>query len=127
MFLDRRRDSLDPTYSIFTLPSRRSARSRRRNSRNTADGLELQFGTNMLGHYTLSALLMPALELAATESPDRPRIVTIASIAHKQGEFANLFRIGVQAYPEMDGKIGICVNPASARNGDAAVSSRPRV
>ncbi|REG48842.1 NAD(P)-dependent dehydrogenase (short-subunit alcohol dehydrogenase family) [Paraburkholderia sp. BL6669N2] len=51
----------------------------------TADGFELQFGTNMLGHYTLTALLMPALELAAAESPERPRIVTIASIAHKQG------------------------------------------
>ncbi|WP_323044279.1 oxidoreductase [Paraburkholderia sp.] len=51
----------------------------------TADGFELQFGTNVLGHFALTALLMPALELAATESPDRPRIVTIASIAHKQG------------------------------------------
>jgi NAD(P)-dependent dehydrogenase (short-subunit alcohol dehydrogenase family) len=52
----------------------------------TADGFELQFGTNVLGHFALTALLMPALELAATESPDRPRIVTIASIAHKQGK-----------------------------------------
>ncbi|MBB5443682.1 MULTISPECIES: oxidoreductase [unclassified Paraburkholderia] len=51
----------------------------------TSDGFELQFGTNMLGHYALTALLMPALELAAAESPDRPRVVTIASIAHKQG------------------------------------------
>lgn len=52
----------------------------------TADGFELQFGTNVLGHFALTALLMPALERAATESPDRPRIVTIASIAHKQGQ-----------------------------------------
>jgi NAD(P)-dependent dehydrogenase (short-subunit alcohol dehydrogenase family) len=52
----------------------------------TGDGFELQFGTNVLGHFALTALLMPALELAATESPDRPRIVTIASIAHKQGK-----------------------------------------
>ncbi|MGD0444977.1 MAG: oxidoreductase [Edaphobacter sp.] len=51
----------------------------------TADGFELQFGTNVLGHFALTALLMPALEQAAAESPDRPRIVTIASIAHKQG------------------------------------------
>lgn len=50
----------------------------------TADGFELQFGTNVLGHFALTALLMPALELAAAASPDRPRIVTIASIAHKQ-------------------------------------------
>lgn len=51
----------------------------------TADGFELQFGTNVLGHFALTALLMPALEQAATESADRPRIVTIASIAHKRG------------------------------------------
>jgi NAD(P)-dependent dehydrogenase (short-subunit alcohol dehydrogenase family) len=51
----------------------------------TADGFELQFGTNVLGHFALTALLMPALEQAGAESPDRPRIVTIASIAHKRG------------------------------------------
>jgi NAD(P)-dependent dehydrogenase (short-subunit alcohol dehydrogenase family) len=52
----------------------------------TADGFELQFGTNVLGHFALSALLMPALEQAASASPDRPRIVTLASIAHKRGQ-----------------------------------------
>ncbi|MBB5464161.1 hypothetical protein OKW30_006747 [Paraburkholderia sp. Clong3] len=52
------------------------------------------------------------------------RRVRLTGTQHK---LVNLFRIGVQAYPEMDGKIGICVNPASAQNGDAAVSSRPRV
>jgi NAD(P)-dependent dehydrogenase (short-subunit alcohol dehydrogenase family) len=52
----------------------------------TVDGFELQFGTNVLGHFALTALLMPALELAAAGSPDRPRIVTIASIAHKRGQ-----------------------------------------
>jgi NAD(P)-dependent dehydrogenase (short-subunit alcohol dehydrogenase family) len=51
----------------------------------TADGFELQFGTNVLGHFALTALLMPALEQAAAASPDRPRVVTIASIAHKRG------------------------------------------
>ena len=30
----------------------------------TADGFELQFGTNVLGHFALTALLMPALEQA---------------------------------------------------------------
>jgi NAD(P)-dependent dehydrogenase (short-subunit alcohol dehydrogenase family) len=52
----------------------------------TADGFELQFGTNVLGHFALTALLMPALELAAAKSSDRPRVVTIASIAHKRGQ-----------------------------------------
>jgi NAD(P)-dependent dehydrogenase (short-subunit alcohol dehydrogenase family) len=51
----------------------------------TADGFELQFGTNVLGHFALTALLMPALERAA-ESGERPRVVTIASIAHKRGQ-----------------------------------------
>ncbi len=51
----------------------------------TAEGFELQFGTNVLGHFALTALLMPALERAASASSDRPRVVTIASIAHKRG------------------------------------------
>ncbi|MEO6983449.1 MAG: oxidoreductase [Edaphobacter sp.] len=52
----------------------------------TVDGFELQFGTNVLGHFALTGLLMPALQQAAAESADRPRIVTIASIAHKRGQ-----------------------------------------
>ena len=61
----------------------------------TKDGFELQFGTNVLGHFALTGLLMPALEraaaAAATEA-QRPRVVTIASIAHKRGRinFADL-------------------------------------
>lgn len=53
--------------------------------RETVDGFELQFGTNVLGHFALTMLLMPALEQAAIESTERPRIVTIASIAHRRG------------------------------------------
>jgi NAD(P)-dependent dehydrogenase (short-subunit alcohol dehydrogenase family) len=51
----------------------------------TADGFELQFGTNVLGHFALTALLLPALERAATMASQRPRVVTLASIAHKRG------------------------------------------
>ncbi len=47
----------------------------------TADGFELQFGTNVLGHFALTALLFPAIQRA----PGAPRVVTIASIAHKTG------------------------------------------
>ena len=50
----------------------------------TADGFELQFGTNVLGHFALTALLLPALERAVTIEGPRPRVVTIASIAHKR-------------------------------------------
>ena len=52
----------------------------------TTDGFELQFGTNVLGHFALTAMLMPALQLAATASEVAPRIVTIASVAHKRGQ-----------------------------------------
>jgi NAD(P)-dependent dehydrogenase (short-subunit alcohol dehydrogenase family) len=54
----------------------------------TVDGFELQFGTNVLGHFVLTALLIPALQQAAASFVDgatRPRVVTIASIAHKRG------------------------------------------
>ena len=52
----------------------------------TQDGFELQFGTNVLGHFALTALLMPALTRAAAMDRERPRVVTIASIAHKRGK-----------------------------------------
>jgi NAD(P)-dependent dehydrogenase (short-subunit alcohol dehydrogenase family) len=51
----------------------------------TADGFEIQFGTNVLGHYVLTAVLLPALVRAAGDPSQRPRVVTLASIAHKQG------------------------------------------
>ncbi len=51
----------------------------------TADGFEIQFGTNVLGHFALTAVLLPALVRAAVAHPQRPRVVTLASIAHKQG------------------------------------------
>jgi NAD(P)-dependent dehydrogenase (short-subunit alcohol dehydrogenase family) len=52
----------------------------------TADGFELQFGTNVLGHFALTGLLLPALQASASTSEPHPRIVTIASIAHKKGQ-----------------------------------------
>jgi len=55
----------------------------------TKDGFELQFGTNVLGHFALTGLLFPAIELAVTGSgaqlPQPPRVVILASIAHKRG------------------------------------------
>jgi NAD(P)-dependent dehydrogenase (short-subunit alcohol dehydrogenase family) len=46
----------------------------------TADGFEIQFGTNHLGHYALTALLMPALLRAPAA-----RVVTVTSTAHHMG------------------------------------------
>lgn len=53
----------------------------------TEDHFELQFGTNVLGHFALTALLFPALQRAAADiARAAPRIVTVASIAHKRAE-----------------------------------------
>lgn len=53
----------------------------------TADGFEAQFGTNHLGHFALTAQLLPLLRKSAG-----CRVVNVTSIAHKQGriEFDNL-------------------------------------
>jgi NAD(P)-dependent dehydrogenase (short-subunit alcohol dehydrogenase family) len=53
--------------------------------RETADGFELQFGTNVLGHFALTGLLLPAIEASVSASGERPRVVTIASVAHRRG------------------------------------------
>ncbi|ADW70464.1 oxidoreductase [Granulicella tundricola] len=53
----------------------------------TRDGYELQFGTNVLGHFALTCLLMPLLERGRASRPeDASRVVTLASIAHKSGK-----------------------------------------
>ncbi|MFM1724116.1 SDR family NAD(P)-dependent oxidoreductase [Rhodococcus sp. PAM 2766] len=49
----------------------------------TADGFELQFGTNHLGHFLLTTLLLPNLEAAATGSGTASRVVTVSSDAHR--------------------------------------------
>jgi NAD(P)-dependent dehydrogenase (short-subunit alcohol dehydrogenase family) len=49
----------------------------------TAQGFELQFGVNFLGHFLLTSLLLPALMNAPA-----PRLVQLSSIAHKQGKIA---------------------------------------
>ena len=49
--------------------------------RETADGFEMQLGTNHLGHFALTGLLLP--HLLATESP---RVVTVSSGAHRIGK-----------------------------------------
>ena len=46
----------------------------------TADGFEMQFATNHLGHFALTGLLLPALRRAAA-----PRVVTTSSNMHRMG------------------------------------------
>ncbi|SNT66230.1 NADP-dependent 3-hydroxy acid dehydrogenase YdfG [Asanoa hainanensis] len=47
----------------------------------TADGFELTFGTNHLGHFALTGLLLPAL-LAASA----PRVVTVSAAIARRGQ-----------------------------------------
>src|SRR4051794_9176028 len=47
----------------------------------TKDGFEMQFGTNHLGHFALTGLLLPALIRSASG-----RVVTMSSTAHKTGK-----------------------------------------
>jgi NAD(P)-dependent dehydrogenase (short-subunit alcohol dehydrogenase family) len=49
--------------------------------RETADGFELQLGTNHLGHFALTALLIGAME-----GRREARVVTISSGAHRMGK-----------------------------------------
>ncbi|MNB75457.1 Fatty acyl-CoA reductase [compost metagenome] len=46
----------------------------------TKDGFELQMGTNYLGHFALTGQLLPLLLKA-----NKPRVVTLSSIAHRSG------------------------------------------
>jgi NAD(P)-dependent dehydrogenase (short-subunit alcohol dehydrogenase family) len=62
----------------------------------TADGFELQFGTNHLGHFALTAALLPLLRKGGDA-----RIVSLSSVAARSGaiDFADLN--GEQAYRPM--------------------------
>jgi NAD(P)-dependent dehydrogenase (short-subunit alcohol dehydrogenase family) len=70
-------DILVNNAGIMSVPTRHT----------TADGFELQFGTNHLGHFALTGRLLPALRLAAS-----PRVVTMSSLAARSGriDLANL-------------------------------------
>ncbi len=70
---DRPLDVLINNAGVMALPKREL----------TEDGFERQFGTNHLGHFALTGLLLPRLlETAA------PRVVTVSSLAHRNGKIA---------------------------------------
>ncbi|MFZ6185376.1 oxidoreductase [Nannocystis pusilla] len=67
--LRSRRDRLDlliNNAAVMTPPQRQE----------TSDGFELQFGTNYLGHFALTAQLMPLLRNGTS-----PRVITLSSVA----------------------------------------------
>jgi NAD(P)-dependent dehydrogenase (short-subunit alcohol dehydrogenase family) len=70
-------DVLINNAGVMDLPTRRL----------TEDGFELQFGTNHLSHFALTALLLPLLRKAHS-----PRVVNVSSLAHRGGkiDFSNL-------------------------------------
>src|SRR5215475_770060 len=78
----QRLDILCNNAGVMALPYRR-----------TVDGFEMQFGTNHLGHFCLTGLLLPAI-LAAP----RARVVVVSSGMHASGkiDFDNLD--GKQSY-----------------------------
>jgi retinol dehydrogenase 12 len=53
----------------------------------TAQGFELQVGTNHVGHFALTTALLPALERSAPA-----RIVTVSSDLHRRGNGARLLK-----------------------------------
>ena len=67
----------------------------------TKDGFEMQFGTNVLGHFALTGLLLPALERTGSLSSEPPRVVTIASIAHKRTQLDLDDLLSTKAYSAM--------------------------
>ena len=71
--LRSRRESLDVLINnaaVMAPPQRRE----------TADGFELQFGTNYLGHFALTGQLLPLLR----KSPN-PRVVNVCSVDSRSG------------------------------------------
>ena len=63
-------DLLINNAGVMALPTRQT----------TEDGFEMQFGTNYLGHYALTARLLPRLRRA-----NQPRVVNLSSMAHRSG------------------------------------------
>lgn len=53
----------------------------------TADGFEMQFGTNYLSHFALTGRLLPLL-IAGPSRPEGARVVQLSSMAHRGGRIS---------------------------------------
>lgn len=49
----------------------------------TKDGFEAQFGTNHVGHFLFTKLLLPTLQKTAAEPNSDVRIINLSSEGHK--------------------------------------------
>jgi NAD(P)-dependent dehydrogenase (short-subunit alcohol dehydrogenase family) len=56
----------------------------------TEDGYEIQFGTNHMGHFLLTKLLMPTLLRTAEESGSDVRIINLSSSGHQMAPLPHL-------------------------------------
>jgi NAD(P)-dependent dehydrogenase (short-subunit alcohol dehydrogenase family) len=65
--------------------------------RTTADGFEMQLGTNHLGHFALTGLLLPAL-LGGTLLGGPARVVTVSSMLHRRGRLDRDDLMGERGY-----------------------------
>jgi NAD(P)-dependent dehydrogenase (short-subunit alcohol dehydrogenase family) len=82
----RRLDMLVNNAGIMAIPRRE-----------TADGFEMQLGTNHLGHMALTLRLLPALVRTGTEH-GTSRVVTVSSGAHRFGKINLADLMGERGY-----------------------------
>ena len=79
-------DVLMNNAGVMALPDRRL----------TLNGIEMQMGTNHMGHFYLTSKMMPSI----FKAPGRPRIVNLTSVAHEWGhiDFDNINSDGMFGY-----------------------------
>lgn len=53
----------------------------------TKDGIEMQFGTNHVGHFALTLGLIPALKKTVAETGRNSRVVNVSSLMHAYNDF----------------------------------------
>ena len=91
--------------------------------RTTVDGFEMQFGTNHLGHFALTGLLLPALV-----ARPRSRVVTVSSGAHRFGRMDFDDLMGQRHYragaPTARASCRTCCSPPSCSAGSTSTRSR---
>ncbi|KAJ7610502.1 hypothetical protein FB45DRAFT_844620 [Roridomyces roridus] len=68
----------------------------------TAQGYDLQFGTNVIGHWFLTELLLPALTKSYEQSQVPARIINVSSVGHIWAPGNGMDAVCLKASPERD-------------------------